>query len=90
MCYYINPLSVVTEVTFCSRVSEDEYKKQTTDFTQTAIVDLMNAIIDNTRLSLKDKKHRLKQFQKTYPDLYNDRFSDMKWWFVWIVVGDKS
>ena len=69
----------LSEATFCDRVSEDEYKKQQRDFTEAAIVDLMNAMIDNTKFSLKEKKQRLKQFQKTYPKLYEERFSDMKW-----------
>lgn len=67
----------VVDNTFCRQVSVDEYDKQAEECTQNALVSLMNNILDDTKLSLKDKKQRLKQFQKYHPALYSRHFSGM-------------
>ena len=67
----------VPEKTFCTQVTEDEYKHQQTEQTAKCLVELMNSILDNTKFSLKEKKQRLKQFQKYHPDLFQKHFSEM-------------
>jgi hypothetical protein len=63
--------------TYCSQVTVDEYQKQSEICTENALVQMMNSILDNTQLHLKDKKQRLRQFQKHHPNLYNKSFSGM-------------
>ncbi|KAJ8315435.1 hypothetical protein KUTeg_007585 [Tegillarca granosa] len=70
-------VSPVRDNTYCRQVSVDEYDKQAEECTQNALVSLMNNILDDTKLSLKDKKQRLKQFQKYHPNLYSKHFSGM-------------
>ncbi|XP_013083468.2 DEP domain-containing protein 7-like [Biomphalaria glabrata] len=65
------------EASFCNRVSAEEYKRQSKDCTELSLIELMNSVLDDTSISLKDKKHRLKQFQKSYPDLFERNFEGM-------------
>nr|KAG5711121.1 hypothetical protein BaRGS_004765 [Batillaria attramentaria] len=65
------------DTTFCDRVSREEYQRQARDCTQDALISLMNNVLDDTKVPLKEKKHRLKQFQKCYPTLYEEHFSGM-------------
>ena len=62
---------------YCTRVSEDEFRKQQSEGTEAALVDLINKILDDTHIPLKEKKHRLKQLQKHHPEIYTKYFSDM-------------
>ena len=62
---------------YCKQVSAEEYQSQAEHCTNKALVDMMNGIVDNTSMSLKEKKQRLKQFQKCYPQLYAKHFSEM-------------
>ncbi|KAK3097684.1 hypothetical protein FSP39_012092 [Pinctada imbricata] len=70
-------VSPVRDITYCSQVSLEQYKKQAVEGTKSALVDMMNGILDNTTISLKEKKQRLKQFQKCHPQLYAQHFSEM-------------
>ncbi|BFZ09926.1 hypothetical protein BsWGS_12965 [Bradybaena similaris] len=65
------------ESSYCDRVSKEEYVKQSKDCTEESLVNLMNTVLDDTNISLKEKKHRLKQFQKSYPQLYERNFDGM-------------
>ncbi|PVD28776.1 hypothetical protein C0Q70_11371 [Pomacea canaliculata] len=65
------------DTTFCDRVSKEEFDRQARDCTQEALVNLMNNILDDTKLTLKEKKQKLKHFQKCYPTLYERHFSGM-------------
>ncbi|KAK2185732.1 hypothetical protein NP493_225g03035 [Ridgeia piscesae] len=65
------------EPTFCTRVTEDEFKKQQIEETEGALVSLMNAILDDHKMALKEKKNRLKQFQKHHNELYKKNFADI-------------
>ncbi|ESO89191.1 hypothetical protein LOTGIDRAFT_106755, partial [Lottia gigantea] len=67
----------VVETTFCQRLPKDEYEKQAYEGTQEAIVSIMNTILDDIKLPLKEKKNRLKQFQKFYPLLYQQHFAGL-------------
>lgn len=62
---------------YCSQVTTDEYQKQATECTNSALVSMMNGILDNTNFTLKEKKQRLRQFQKCHPDLYAKNFNGM-------------
>lgn len=58
---------------FCAQVSVEEYEKQKTVSSQQAIVDLLDNIISDITMSHKDKKKKLKLFQKAYPEIYHRR-----------------
>ncbi len=68
----------ILDMTYCARVSDEEYRSQTEECTEQALVDLMNSVLDNTQFSLKEKKQRLKQFQKHHPYLHEKYFSNIK------------
>ena len=70
-------LAGVSDATYCSRVSREEYARQSKDCTREALVAMMNDLLDDTKATLKEKKQRLKQFQKCYPTLYEEHFSGM-------------
>lgn len=66
-----------TDNAYCSQVTSDEYQKQATECTNSALVSMMNSILDNTNFTLKEKKQRLRQFQKCHPELYAKNFHGM-------------
>jgi len=42
-----------------------------------ALVQMINSILDNTSIPLKEKKQRLRQFQKHHPNLYAQHFAEI-------------
>ncbi|KAH9505576.1 hypothetical protein Btru_055918 [Bulinus truncatus] len=65
------------ETSFCNRVSTEEYERQSKDCTELSLIELMNSVLDDTSISLKEKKHRLKQFHKSYPNLFERYFEGL-------------
>ncbi|XP_060555654.1 DEP domain-containing protein 1B-like isoform X2 [Ruditapes philippinarum] len=59
---------------FCKQLSMDEYENQRMTSSQQALASLLEDIVSDKSMALKEKKKRLKQFQKTYPDIYLRRF----------------
>ncbi|XP_036378539.1 DEP domain-containing protein 1A [Megalops cyprinoides] len=59
---------------FCRQISPQEFEQQKLSVSQAAIADLLENLIKDKTLSVKEKKKRLKQFQKQYPDIYHHRF----------------
>ncbi|XP_062834238.1 DEP domain-containing protein 1A isoform X2 [Anolis carolinensis] len=59
---------------FCKRITSQEFDEQKIYTSQAAVAELLENIIKDKHLSLKDKKKKLKQFQKEYPQIYQDRF----------------
>ena len=80
-------LAGVSGAAYCSRVSREEYARQSKDCTREALVAMMNDLLDDTKATLKEKKQRLKQFQKCYPTLYEEHFSGMVWRGVWLLCA---
>ena len=68
---------MISEIAYCDMVTDEEYKQQATTTTEIALKDLMNSILDNTSISLKEKKERLKQFKKYHQEIYDKYFSDL-------------
>ncbi len=64
-----------TAVAYCQRVPVEEFDKL--NDTDRALVDLINSILDSTTMSVKEKKQRLKQFQKHYPVLFKKHFANL-------------
>ncbi|XP_045691408.1 DEP domain-containing protein 1A isoform X1 [Phyllostomus hastatus] len=59
---------------YCKQVSAQEFEEQKLSTSQNAIAELLENIIKNKSLPLKEKRKKLKQFQKEYPLIYRKRF----------------
>ncbi|XP_058887829.1 DEP domain-containing protein 1A-like isoform X2 [Acipenser ruthenus] len=59
---------------FCRQISTQEFEQQKLSASQAAIADLLESLLKDKNLSIKDKKKKLKQFQKEYPEIYHNRF----------------
>ncbi|XP_071799875.1 DEP domain-containing protein 1A-like [Asterias amurensis] len=62
-----------TAPSYCQKMSVPEYEAQKLSHSQKAITDLLEVIISDHNMTSKDKKKKLKQFQKTYPEIYGRR-----------------
>ena len=62
---------------YCKRVSNKEYEEFTKNETNKAIVDLINHMIDDPKISLKQKKLKLKLLQRVHPEVYEKHFADL-------------
>ncbi|XP_078531254.1 DEP domain-containing protein 1B isoform X1 [Lissotriton helveticus] len=58
---------------FVPQISTDEFEYQKINNALEPLATLLEEIITNAKLSTKDKKKRLKQFQKSYPEVYRKR-----------------
>ncbi|XP_043545240.1 DEP domain-containing protein 1B-like isoform X1 [Chiloscyllium plagiosum] len=63
--------TVASYTTSCQFTTEDCKEQRSS---QAAVVTLLEEIIMNKTISVKEKKKKLKQFQKSYPDIYKTRF----------------
>ncbi|KAH3726397.1 DEP domain-containing protein 7-like [Dreissena polymorpha] len=68
---------VVEETVFCNQVPISEYQRQKDECTNASLVQMMNLIIDNPKMALKEKKNRLRQFRKYHPHIYSKHFTGM-------------
>ncbi|XP_006879851.1 PREDICTED: DEP domain-containing protein 1A isoform X2 [Elephantulus edwardii] len=59
---------------YCEQISAEEFDEQKISTSQAAIAELLENIIKNKSLPLKEKRKKLKQFQKEYPLIYQQRF----------------
>ncbi|XP_053777696.1 DEP domain-containing protein 1A isoform X3 [Desmodus rotundus] len=59
---------------YCKQISAQEFEEQKVSTSQDAIAELLENIIKNKSLPLKEKRKKLKQFQKEYPLIYQKRF----------------
>ncbi|KAJ6657218.1 hypothetical protein lerEdw1_002585 [Lerista edwardsae] len=59
---------------YCKRITSQEFDEQKVSTSQAAITELLENIIKDRNLSLRDKKKKLKRFQKEYPQIYQNRF----------------
>lgn len=59
---------------YCQQVSVPEFENQSKSISQTALEELLERILADKKMSSKDKKKRLKQFERTYPDIFASRF----------------
>ncbi|XP_054836549.1 DEP domain-containing protein 1A [Eublepharis macularius] len=66
--------AVFPTYSYCKRISTQEFNEQKIYTSQAAVAELLESIIKDRNLSLKDKKKKLKQFQKEYPQIYRSRF----------------
>ncbi|TSN76570.1 DEP domain-containing protein 1A [Bagarius yarrelli] len=59
---------------FCKQISTQEFEEQKLSLSQAAVAELLESIIKDKGMSVKEKKKKLKLFQKEYPDIYSHRF----------------
>ncbi|XP_006891601.1 PREDICTED: DEP domain-containing protein 1B-like [Elephantulus edwardii] len=59
---------------FCRQISPEEFEYQRAHGSQEPLTALLEDVITDTKLSSKEKKKKLKQFQKSYPEVYLQRF----------------
>ncbi|CAB1319007.1 unnamed protein product [Coregonus sp. 'balchen'] len=59
---------------YCRQISRAEFEEQRVSSSQGPMQELLEGLIADTELSAKDKRKRLKQFQKSYPEIYRRRF----------------
>lgn len=59
---------------FCRQISSAEFEEQRVTSSQKAMEELLDILLTNQNISEKDRRKKLKQFQKQYPDIYSRRF----------------
>nr|XP_046256334.1 DEP domain-containing protein 1B [Scatophagus argus] len=63
-----------TSPAFCKQIHRVESEGQKVIGTQTPLHELLEGLIADKELPAKDKRKRLKQFQRSYPEVYHKRF----------------
>ncbi|XP_011472514.1 DEP domain-containing protein 1A isoform X1 [Oryzias latipes] len=61
--------------TFCHQISGAEFEEQKLTSSQKAMEELLEILLTDQNISEKDRRKKLKQFQKQYPDIYKRRFA---------------
>ncbi|XP_055470364.1 DEP domain-containing protein 1A isoform X2 [Psammomys obesus] len=64
----------LTTYSYCKQISTKEFDEQKISTSQAAITELLENIIRSKSLPLKEKRRKLRQFQKEYPLIYQKRF----------------
>ncbi|XP_028746205.1 DEP domain-containing protein 1A isoform X1 [Peromyscus leucopus] len=59
---------------YCKQISTQEFNEQKISASQAAIEELLENIVRSKSLPLKEKRRKLRQFQKEYPLIYQKRF----------------
>ncbi|XP_028902560.1 DEP domain-containing protein 1A isoform X1 [Ornithorhynchus anatinus] len=67
-------IAALPTYSYCKQISAREFDEQKISTSQAAIAELLENIVKDKSLPLKDKRKRLKQFQKEYPLIYQNRF----------------
>ncbi|KAM4739825.1 DEP domain-containing protein 1A [Anableps anableps] len=58
---------------FCKQISGAEFEQQKAESSQKAMEELLEILLTDRNLGEKDRRKKLKQFQKQYPDIYRRR-----------------
>uniref|UniRef100_A0A8D0FYA9 DEP domain-containing protein 1B n=1 Tax=Strix occidentalis caurina TaxID=311401 RepID=A0A8D0FYA9_STROC len=66
--------AILPTYSYCRQITPEEFEEQRVSTSQAAVAELLENIIKDKNLSVKDKKKKLKQFQKEYPLIYQNRF----------------
>ncbi|NXI43283.1 DEP1A protein, partial [Galbula dea] len=66
--------AILPTYSYCKQITPQEFEEQKVSTSQAAVAELLENIIKDKNLSVKDKKKKLKQFQKEYPHIYQKRF----------------
>eukprot|EP00058_Branchiostoma_floridae_P023630 XP_002609120.1 hypothetical protein BRAFLDRAFT_126143 [Branchiostoma floridae] len=57
-------------VTYCKQISSEEFENQKLSLSQHALGELLQSILNDTRMPNKVRQRKLKQFKEIYPDIY--------------------
>ncbi|XP_054645340.1 DEP domain-containing protein 1A [Dunckerocampus dactyliophorus] len=60
--------------TFCRQISGAEFEQQKLASSQKAMEELLEMLVTDQNMTEKDRRKKLKQFQKQYPDIYSQQF----------------
>ncbi|NXV06281.1 DEP1A protein, partial [Cettia cetti] len=66
--------AILPTYSYCKQITPQEFEEQKVSTSQAAVAELLENIIKDKNLSVKDKKKKLKQFQREYPQIYRSRF----------------
>ncbi|NXY18500.1 DEP1A protein, partial [Atrichornis clamosus] len=66
--------AILPTYSYCKQITPQEFEEQKVSTSQAAVAELLENIIKDKNLSVKDKKKKLKQFQQEYPHIYRNRF----------------
>ncbi|KAJ7421368.1 DEP domain containing 1 [Willisornis vidua] len=66
--------AILPTYSYCKQITPQEFEEQKVSTSQAAMAELLENIIKDKNLSVKDKKKKLKQFQREYPQIYQRRF----------------
>uniref|UniRef100_T1IT99 DEP domain-containing protein n=1 Tax=Strigamia maritima TaxID=126957 RepID=T1IT99_STRMM len=66
-------LGDATSVTYCEQVSKQQYENQKENHSRRALKDLLDSLLEDEKLSQKDKLKKLKKFKEAYPDIYREK-----------------
>lgn len=59
---------------FCRQISSREFEEQRLTVSQVAIAELLDLLLSDTSMSGKERRKKLQQFQKQYPDIFSRKF----------------
>ncbi|PVD23587.1 hypothetical protein C0Q70_16859 [Pomacea canaliculata] len=59
---------------FCRPTTVEQYETTKQEYSRQALFSLLDTIVRDQNMSEKEKKRRLKQFQRSHPDIYKQRF----------------
>ncbi|NXD29521.1 DEP1A protein, partial [Spelaeornis formosus] len=65
--------AILPTYSYCKQITPQEFEEQKVSTSQAAVAELLENIIKDKNLSVKDKKKKLKQFQREYPHIYQRR-----------------
>ena len=65
-------------VTFCKRVPSKVYEREKVSGVQAAMLDLLEHILVDQKMNLREKRKKLKKFKASYPDVYCQKFPKPK------------
>ncbi|XP_063262926.1 DEP domain-containing protein 1A isoform X2 [Prinia subflava] len=66
--------AILPTYSYCKQITPQEFEEQKVSTSQAAVAELLENIIKDKNLSVKDKKKKLKQFQREHPQIYASRF----------------
>ncbi|NXH15613.1 DEP1A protein, partial [Bucco capensis] len=66
--------AILPTYSYCKQITPQEFEEQKVSTSQAAVAELLENILKDKNLSVRDKKKKLKQFQKEYPHIYQKRF----------------
>ncbi|XP_077973664.1 DEP domain-containing protein 1A-like [Styela clava] len=66
--------SMKRQTTFCKQVTVSEYEKQRRSNLESSLKQLLEDIVHSENMTTKEKRKKLKQFQKSYPEIYKGSY----------------